>query len=111
MNDERVLFVLRPSSFVRSRLCIKNDSDGIGRARGLRREEVVDAGQVAARAPVPYPLSPVPCRIPIEQELLPLGIGKEWQVGDMLIGVGENTVEQRLEMPRHPCKSGRFEQV
>src|SRR5690348_4609966 len=80
-------FVLRPSSFVRSHLRIKNKGNGVGRARGLRLEQLVDAGDVAALAPVPYPLSPVPCRVPVDQQLPSLGVSQQRDRPDLLIGV------------------------
>src|SRR5947208_2039089 len=46
LRVEASSFVLRPSSFVRSRLRIKNEGNGIGRARGLGREQLVHAGVV-----------------------------------------------------------------
>ena len=74
----------------------------VGRAGGLGLEDLVDAlvGRIGEGDVVP-----------VQQQVLPFGRGQDGQGGDVLVGMGDDALQQGLEMAGHALDSGRLEQV
>jgi hypothetical protein len=49
--------------------------------------------------------------VPSFEQLLPLGVGQQWEVGDPAVRVGDGGPEQDLKVPYHPVDRGGIEQI
>src|ERR1051325_609248 len=81
---------------------LEDEGDSLRSALDLLLEELVEAASVGILRH---------CVIEGDEQLLLLGFSQEWQASDLLVGIGDNGLEEDLEVSQHPLYRRSLKQV